>query len=588
MSETNVKQKWAIPLKGCIQLLCLLLIIYASITTTRASTTKMEFDDEDVHHSILTEKEIDEQILNDLNNLNIEYEPFESKELSIEEVMSPEDQLIYMQEINNIVKKYKSPQAEIEMEIEAESDYDKITTTTVYNVDKKIKQGGLDNNVIFDFVSSIPDEDISSILTELMPSEQWQEVKRRIIEVFPEAKSKGFELDKIEEFLSNDDIFLDMVKNEPDRKGAPILAKHVDRHLSAEHLKVTTNDFEHEIKHYINNKKVDKNKKNQIKRPTSANGVLTIIKPPCIDLYPNRCLNMKNDGYCFRPDKMTYMHQNCPLSCDICNPQIQKELTGVPQKFDFMPITKKNEVTNSMIEKRARNVIAQTTKYYKEVIENNQDEHMRSKFLLCKNRHHACAIWAVIGFCETKPESMTITCGPVCRLCHFEVEHERRISNFHFDQQYYDKLHFDDALKIDKTESNTGLSFGTSPFLRGDLIGIFESIEADRIIRGWRTATTTNYSNKQRKSWHKFAQLDKFLPIIHKYDNFTNRYKAHPMERKRRDTHRRYPIHNSGPVIIQFDNFLSEKECHSLLNLARLLHINAKTNIDGFGAHTTG
>ena len=318
---------------------------------------------------------------------------------------------------------------------------------------------------------------------------------------------------------------------------------------------------------------------------TSSNGVLTIIKPPCNDLFPNRCINMKNEGYCFKPDKISYMHKNCPLSCDICNPHIQKTLTGVPQKYNFLKVIKENKSTNALIEKRARNIMVQTTKYYKQGIENNQDEYQRAQFQMCKNRHHSCAVLAILGFCETHPESMAVTCGPSCRLCHFKVQHERKIASYEVGQEYFDKFHFDDTLKVDVPNAVT--SFGTSPFLRGDIIGIFEAIEANRVLKGWRKATITNY-NKKRNSGLKFAQLEKLSPIVHKYDNTTDKYKAYLMQTKKNDRVMNIPVHNSGPVIIQFDNFLNAKECKALLDLARLLQINHKTNIDGFEAHTTG
>ena len=204
MRATNVMQKWIIPLKGGIQLLCILFIVYNSVTTTRATTTRIKIDDDDPNPSTLTEKEIDEQILRDLNNLNIKFEASESKELSIEEVISPEDQLLYMKEINNIVRKHKYPDVGekeiVTLNTMVDSDCDKVTTPDK-NLDKDEKQADLHEKILFDIISSIPDQEMSSILSELMPAEQYQEVKNRITQIFPEAASKGFDFDKIQHFL---------------------------------------------------------------------------------------------------------------------------------------------------------------------------------------------------------------------------------------------------------------------------------------------------------------------------------------------------------------------------------------------------
>jgi prolyl 4-hydroxylase len=39
----------------------------------------------------------------------------------------------------------------------------------------------------------------------------------------------------------------------------------------------------------------------------------------------------------------------------------------------------------------------------------------------CRNEHESCAFWASLGECESNPNFMNVSCGPVCQSCEYKI-----------------------------------------------------------------------------------------------------------------------------------------------------------------------
>jgi hypothetical protein len=194
---------------------------------------------------------------------------------------------------------------------------------------------------------------------------------------------------------------------------------------------------------------------------------------PCFDRSTN-CPAWTDASECRKKGARRYMRDNCPYSCNLCNPILepwqprsshylckrtyasQKEMdvkvfTGVPQTLDFMdsPILNRDEDRAMPKVKRLQNeedflylqsriqdvltsqqnylddfygdvdysVLGDGTKARSSIDPDFDDIPVGTLLPLvesCINRHPYCANWAVKGLCELKPSLMQESCSPVC------------------------------------------------------------------------------------------------------------------------------------------------------------------------------
>ena len=555
--------------------------------------------------STMTEE--DEHILRDLNNYNFDDVQASTRssvsggtrEISIEEVMSPEEQKMYMAKIKNLMEERRRKEASSSAAVSSSSSESINANVRKGLVKASHPKDGADNTqnhpLVNEYLDDMSDKDFN-LLDALSPQQQL-DVAHRILEILPGAKIQG-----------------KWIQNTEGTKQPHLISDEDQIKLITETQKVIKEQVELALSHpdfYVDNDdEEDDNHFYQVEEEEEDDYQM-IIPAPCVDLYPKRCRMMKNNGHCTKEERSESMKENCPLSCDLCNPKISLEVTGVPQNLLPKRANKKGKdpqtmnsntfKTNRHLNKRIKNLLHQMIFYYDRGL-SQTDENERAVFQMCKNRHPKCAIWAIQGVCETKPETMAVTCGPACRLCHFKPDYGSVYSNMgdsneSFQQNGHSSGDKENNAQILNKKDSQGkdaqqaLSFATSPFIRGDLQGIFEAIEDYRIVRGWNgiTVATTSINDKVspslRSSWHRFASLKKFTPIVYKADE-NHIYQAHPVVKPKGGN--TYPVHDNGPVIAQFDTFMNEEECRYLLHLVKTLRVSERTDDDGFGAHTTG
>lgn len=405
----------------------------------------------------------------------------------------------------------------------------------------------------------------------------------------------------------------------------------------------------------------------------TATRIRTNVRRPCVDVYKaSRCTVLRNKGDCTDPGQRNFMAMHCALTCDLCNPLMRNQhdevSPGVPQLLDVPRYDEENEekegnealsnvgngydesrmdngkdshtdsntsskyfsstdshglfnsvsatATRSHMARRVTDLMRNMERYYRDGLEDASD---RVLFERCKNRHELCAVWAIQGMCETKPRTMADSCGPVCHLCHYN----------HVDQSF----------------------FGTTPFLRSDLQGLFEAIEANRVVRGWNGIHVVTGSRKKKKKngngngsveWdgddgadnvdgtsskarsrqqrlqqpeHRFVPMQQYQPVLYKprppplseTNTFTNRYGQlqesiipEALREKEQELFKKnnpYPGYEDGPIVTQFDSFLTTAECEYLLDLIRAQGVGHSGSgggapsrdggPDGFGPPTT-
>jgi len=193
--------------------------------------------------------------------------------------------------------------------------------------------------------------------------------------------------------------------------------------------------------------------------------------PPCMDLNP-RCPTWARDGECaFSPD---YMKDNCPLSCDWCNPALSAAKYGVDQQTDFAGYSiaeepkgpsphstepkgnpPKKKRSSSYVDRRVRQVVGAMEVYLESDLVSGAVAPQT-----CSNRHPHCALWTALGYCDFKRISMQEICPAVCHACKIVPS----------------LMDADGALPSRVSTSRS------SAFARMDLLGIFEALEEDRII----------------------------------------------------------------------------------------------------------
>lgn len=167
---------------------------------------------------------------------------------------------------------------------------------------------------------------------------------------------------------------------------------------------------------------------------------------------------------CRKKNAKLYMKDNCPLSCNLCNPllepwfpresdgrgglnrmtfesQILKEFqifTGVPQKSELsrrsFPVDSENHDWEYS-KRRFQDVLLSQANYLDEYYRDIQ--YVKDGTLIsassidvddtyiphgtelplaetCINRHSYCALWTIQGFCELQPQRMKAICAPMC------------------------------------------------------------------------------------------------------------------------------------------------------------------------------
>lgn len=218
---------------------------------------------------------------------------------------------------------------------------------------------------------------------------------------------------------------------------------------------------------------------------------------------------------CRKKNAKVYMRDNCPLSCNLCNPLLEPWLPrdsdgrdlnrmtfesqrwkdfqifkGVPQKYDIWrqsPLTTEDdrEYSKSRFEDVILSQAIYLDEYYRDI------QYVKNGILVsassidvddiyiphgtelplaetCINRHPYCAQWAIQGLCDWQPQRMKDICAPMCHLC--------------------------DTIELNGSKVSVleDLNYHSSPFHRNDLFGIMDAIREDRVVIDW----TTNLSRQ--------------------------------------------------------------------------------------------
>jgi len=204
----------------------------------------------------------------------------------------------------------------------------------------------------------------------------------------------------------------------------------------------------------------------QLDKLTSSSEKTTLLLQrgvACSDRSPH-CKKWSEVGECRKKNGRQYMKDNCPHSCNLCNPVLevwaprtsnpytkitfdgQKEIdfeifTGVEQKIDFSdsllhkhPQESPNKPTffqHDYIASRVYDIAASQSSYLDRYyhdrgvgddlfsgidIDALDTKEMHNVPLpeTCLNLHPYCANWAVKGFCDSRPDSMMKICAPIC------------------------------------------------------------------------------------------------------------------------------------------------------------------------------
>lgn len=301
--------------------------------------------------------------------------------------------------------------------------------------------------------------------------------------------------------------------------------------------------------------------------------------------------------------------------------------------------------------RRFKNAVLEMNSYYDKGLSSSSSSSSQNNFYSvqimfasCKNRHVHCLQWALDGVCELKPIQMAESCGPACNLCHYNYKGEigplesrrsstRTNSNNNGNdtrrkrtvQDIIHKLFFSSPPSPVHMLLNTASippsshhlnnyhlsdkTFGTSPFLRGDLLGIFDAIEKNRVVRGWNgigvdnitsngDTNNKNGSSSSSNNKHRFVPMHQFNPTLYKprpkqqkgfytqTHQTPSQTEQYPPPPPHTSTGNPYPGFNDSPIIALFDTFLSQEECDYLLHLIKTQGVDAQYSNDGFGKPT--
>ena len=265
----------------------------------------------------------------------------------------------------------------------------------------------------------------------------------------------------------------------------------------------------------------------------------------CFDRSPH-CPQWSRSAECRKKNGRLYMRDNCPYSCNLCNPLLQAWTprdthpystvtyesqekmgitihTGVEQKTDFSdsPMrkytlaesstpamkstirTEDEELTSYLYtSRRIQDILLSQANYIDDFygdldygsgvrtsIDTDYDDIPDAIEMplveTCLNRHPYCANWASRGMCESRPEAMEETCAPVCHFCRANGMHDK---------------------KLMVSEPNEDLI--RTPFGRSDLFGILEAMQDDRVSVEWVIG------NKERNDQVRKANLTFFKSVV--------------------------------------------------------------------------
>lgn len=342
---------------------------------------------------------------------------------------------------------------------------------------------------------------------------------------------------------------------------------------------------------------------------------------PCVDIDPiTLCQPRVRNGECYSNNNKVrkYMTTHCKNSCDLCNTLLTLP-SGIPQRIHFKENKQQEKKESTICVIRLKHVESSMNKYVETlhshvnntIAATKKNKKHLLKIQPCFNKYDQCMEWSILGFCELYPNLMKSTCGPACHMCHEPIQ---IIENYYSADQWDEDDDDDDEdddnnskkkntknKKNNKSKNKSSSDFSkydimslynpfaysiSTPFLRGDLYGIFEAIEKNLIVKGWSdmhgTTTTTSSSssastsssssstttttNNNKKSYHeRFASMDIYTPRIFKpekqdisnYDNDNN------------NKNKILSQGNSEPTIIQLNDFLTKEECNYLLALVK-------------------
>jgi len=310
----------------------------------------------------------------------------------------------------------------------------------------------------------------------------------------------------------------------------------------------------------------------------------------CIDRDP-ACKEFSREAKCRRADFVNFMSANCPASCNLCNPNLEKWVPrdvvdggriqtklaaeyikknviyhGVAQKADFdfsgssfveaSPISMVDGSIqrNAYYNLRINDVLEAMNVYlediYSDKVDGSQDKERvyyspldvdgspdgaRLPFPeTCINRHPYCALWAVLGYCDIHKQLMSQWCKPMCQMC--DTISKRG-----------DDIYF---------EENT--SMRQSPFRRNDVNGIFENIIRNKVIVDVplsQKQIPPNMKIEKHENDVKFLNLRSinFERILLPRTELNQKMYANEL-----DSNGTAPLFST---ILQMNNFLTEQEC---------------------------
>lgn len=201
--------RWIFTVPLMIYSICFLCIFNNNIHIALASTTKTEIYEPNT--VVLSEEEIESQLIRSLNDLNfnsLDIQRSNSKKLSNDAVMSPEDQNLYMAEIYNLMvnRKRQNLVKPTKSTIHQNQDNANDSDDDIVNPTKStITSSEISNPMILEILQNIPNPELSSTLINLMfpedttdgkslqdmsPQEQ-HETATRIAKMIPGAKVEG-------------------------------------------------------------------------------------------------------------------------------------------------------------------------------------------------------------------------------------------------------------------------------------------------------------------------------------------------------------------------------------------------------------
>ena len=308
---------------------------------------------------------------------------------------------------------------------------------------------------------------------------------------------------------------------------------------------------------------------------------------PCHDTNPS-CYHWATMGECNSSEE--YMSDNCPLSCNLCNPLssvaqdkhgnkgIYQQEPGREQKRSFhdighmrftrwiegiethadgirqkrVPVEDVNHWDPGFASTRVEDVLLAQDQY----LDRLRDEYSRglkaseegrhgeidiAVSSMCLNHSEFCALWAARGFCDSHPHAMRASCALACQTC----------------LTYLPGL----------AEKGTDNAFSTF-YERRDLIGMLEAIHDQRMVMPSETLKTdSNESDGDKSSPGVFGQSLKARTLRDLFG--LNTMKVESVTEM-----------DAVPRITKIDNFLDDEEVNGIMEFLRA---RGTDSLDGDG-----